>query len=170
MGRYTLPPTPRPPVPQVTPPQFTPPPQEIALGTVRRGEAAAIMLSGEGGAGTDPMLVYQDGVVIAPAVEAETVVAETLQLDDGRHRLTIPYPDAPGLLHFDGFELKWLPLPDSPHALHSGHGWIPLPQTPSLVGPGGFVESAPIPPASEPSALQYDGSRYKWVPRFTRRK
>ena len=54
-------------------------------------------------------------LVAAPrtlTLEAERVVVQgALHLDDGLHKLEIPYPSEPNtVLLFDGYEMKWVPF------------------------------------------------------------
>lgn len=78
----------------------------------------------------DPNLSYSgtNRMLITPAIDVDSVVAPNtltlsaprvvvagdLHLDDGYHKLLVPYPtEANTILHFDGFELRWIPFRDS---------------------------------------------------------
>ena len=87
---------------------------------------------------------------------------------DGYHKLELPYPTAPGLLHFDGFRMHWIPDPPVASVL-LGSEWHPV-EAPSLLTPDGLAPTAPVPvPEGEAATLQYDGKRVRWMPRFRRK-
>lgn len=73
----------------------------------------------------DPDLSFsgKDKMLTTPCIDVDTVIAPEiltlsaptiviagdLHLDDGYHKLLLPYPTEPNtILHFDGIELKWV--------------------------------------------------------------
>ena len=104
-----------------------PTPQELQMEVgVTSDETLPIMMSSGGTTTVDPEVVYvgkhkmlqvhgvDTDVVCSPntlELDANAVVVNgEFYLNDGQHKLQIPYPTKPNtVLTFDGYEMKWLP-------------------------------------------------------------
>ena len=105
-----------------------PQPTELQMEVgVQENEILPIVMSSGGSTTVDPELTYhgKNKMLMVPSIDTDQIVSPhtltlhskrvvvvgDLFLDDGFHKLNIPYPTkANTLLFFDGFQVRWMDL------------------------------------------------------------